>query len=153
MVVAGGGVLAVALLGIGGWYVAHTKSTEAELNEAIANYEARNQLVDVTFNVEVPANTPKEQVLYLSGDVPALGNWDAAGVPLTRSDDGKYTATVKGLQNTGEYKFKVTRGTWGTVETTQEGRDVQDRVFTAARDAKVDAVVQEWRDQGQAVPG
>jgi predicted alpha/beta superfamily hydrolase len=153
MVVAGGGVLAVALLGIGGWYVAHTKSTESELNSAISNYEARNQLVDVTFNVDVPANTPKEQLLYLSGSVPAMGNWDAAGVPLERGADGKFTATVKGLQNTGEYKFKVTRGTWGTVETTLEGRDVDDRVFVAAKNAKVDATVQEWRDHGQATPG
>src|SRR5687768_12993790 len=153
MVVAGGGVLAVALLGIGGWYVSHTRATESELNEAIAQYETRKQPVDVTFAVAVPPNTPKEQVLYLSGSVPALGNWDAAGVPLTRGADGKYTATVPALQNSGEYKFKVTRGTWGTVETTQDARDIPDRTFVAAKDAKVDVVVADWRDQGNAVPG
>jgi hypothetical protein len=107
LVVAGGGILAAALLGIGGWYVAHTRATEAELNRAIADYEKRNQPVDVTFNVTGPGHTPKEQTLYLSGSVPALGNWDAAGVPLTRTDDGRYTATVKGLQHSGEYAFKV----------------------------------------------
>ena len=153
MVIAGGGVLAAALLGIGGWYVAHTKATEAQLSRAIADYEARNQLVDVTFSVTPPPNTPKEQVLYLSGSVPALGNWDAAGVAMTRSDDGKYIATVAGLQNTGEYKFKITRGTWGTVETTKSGETIADRTFIASKDAKVDVTVEEWNDKGQAVPG
>ena len=153
MVVAGTGVLAVALLGIGGWYVAHTKATEAELSQAVATYETRNQPVEVTFNITVPENTPKQQVLYLSGSVPALGNWDAAGVPLTRTDDGRYTATVKDLQNSGEYAFKVTRGTWGTVETQQDGRDLKNHTFTAAKDAKVEVTVQDWIDHGQAVPG
>jgi predicted alpha/beta superfamily hydrolase len=152
MVVAGTGVLAVALLGIGGWYVAHTKATEAELSKAIAAYESRTP-VPLSFVVAVPENTPKDQVLYVTGSVPALGNWDAAGVPLTRGDDGKYTATVPDLLNGLEYKFKVTRGTWGTVETAQDGRDVKDRAFTAARDARIEAQVQEWRDQGKAVPG
>ena len=155
MVAAGTGVLAVALLGIGGWYVADKQATAARDREAQQRYDARSQVVDVTFTVTAPTSTPKGQVLYLSGSVPALGNWDAAGVPLAPSSDApdKYTATVPGLQNTGEYKFKVTRGTWGTVETTMEGRDIGDRVFTAAKDAKVDAYVQEWRDKGKAVPG
>src|SRR5687768_16636053 len=153
MVVAGGGVLAVALLGIGGWYVSHTRSTEAELSRAVSDYETRKQPVSVTFTVKAPANTPKEQVLYISGSVPALGNWEAAGVPLTRADDGTYTATVPDLLNGMEYKFKVTRGTWGTVETLQEGRDVQDRTFVASKDSKVEASVENWRDNGQATPG
>src|SRR5687768_6255666 len=148
MVVAGGGVLAVALLGIGGWYVSHTRATESELNEAIAQYETRKQPVDVTFSVAAPPNTPKEQILYLSGSVPALGNWDAAGVPLTRGADGKYTATVPDLLNGLEYKFKVTRGTWGTAEATPDGKESEDHTFTAAKDAKVEVAIPNWMDGG-----
>ena len=152
MVVAGGGVLAVALLGIGGWYVAHTRATEAELSRAVAAYESRTP-VPVNFVVVIPENTPKDQVLYLSGSVPALGNWDAAGVPLTRTDDGKYTATVPDLLNGLEYKFKVTRGTWGTAEATPDGKESADHTFTAAKDAKIEVAIPNWIDGGKAVPG
>jgi len=152
MVVAGGGILAVALLGIGGWYVAHTRATESELNDAVATFESRKP-VPVSFVVSPPPNTPKEQVLYVSGSVPALGNWDAAGVPLARSDDGKYTAVVPDLLNGMEYKFKVTRGTWGTAEATQDGKESDNHVFTAAKDAKVEVAIPNWIDGGKAVPG
>ena len=152
LVVAGTGVLAVALLGIGGWYVAHTKATEAELSRAVAAYESRTP-VPVNFVVSVPANTPKDQVLYVSGSVPALGNWDAAGVPLTRTDDGKYAATVPDLLNGLEYKFKVTRGTWGTAEATPDGKESDDHTFTAAKDARVEVAIPNWMDGGKAVPG
>ena len=152
MVIAGGGVLAAALLGIGGWYVAHTRATQAELNEAVAAFESRKP-VPVSFVVSVPDNTPNDHVLYVSGSVPALGNWDAAGVPLARGDDGKYTAVVGGLLNGMEYKFKVTRGTWGTAEATPEGKESQDHVFTAAKDGKVEVTIPNWIDGGKAVPG
>ena len=48
---------------------------------------------DDTLPLRLP-NTPDKQVLYVSGSVPALGNWDAAGVPLNRDESGKYTATI-----------------------------------------------------------
>lgn len=148
-----GAVLAVSLVGIGGWYVAHTRATQSDLNRAIADYETRQQKVNVTFTVAPPPNTPKEQVLYLSGSVPALGNWDAAGVALTKSPDGKYTATVSDLLNGMEYAFKVTRGTWGTVETDKDGKEIANHTFVAHKDAKVEAAIANWVDNGQAVPG
>ncbi|HYO11335.1 MAG TPA: alpha/beta hydrolase-fold protein [Tepidisphaeraceae bacterium] len=149
---AGGAVLIVALLGIFGWYVVHTRATQAELTRAVREYESRKP-VSVTFEVSVPDGTPKDQVLYLSGSVPALGNWDAAGVPLARRDDGKYAATVPDLLNGMEYAFKVTRGTWGTVEADAQGKEVVNHAFTAAPDAKVAPQVAGWMDGGKAVPG
>jgi predicted alpha/beta superfamily hydrolase len=150
---AGAGVLAVALLGIGGWYVVQTQASKAESSRADADYARMSQPVSVTFNVTAPANTPEKQVLYISGSVPALGNWDAAGVPLVRGGDGKYQATVPDLLNSMEYRFKVNRGTWGTVETDADGKDIPNHTFTASKDGKVDVTVTGWIDNGKAVPG
>ena len=150
---AGAGVLAVALLGIGGWYVVQTEASKAESSRVDADYARMSQPVAVTFNVAAPANTPAGQTLYISGSVPALGNWDAAGVPLVRGDDGKYHATVPELLNSMEYRFKVNRGTWGTVETDADGKEIANHTFTANKDGKVDVTIAGWIDNGKAIPG
>jgi hypothetical protein len=150
---AGGAVLVVALLAIAGWYVVHTQSTQAELNRAVADYDLRRQPASVEFTVTAPPNTPKDQDLYISGSVPVLGNWDAAGVRLTRGDDGKYHAAVHDLLNAMEYTFKVTRGTWSTVETDASGKTIDNRSFISGKDAKIDVAVAGWVDNGKAVPG
>src|SRR5687768_2745587 len=84
----------LCLVGIFAWYVSHTRRINAELERFVVDAQNR-KMVKVTFNVVPPDATPKDQMLYLSGSVPALGNWDAAGVPLVRRDDGKYVATAE----------------------------------------------------------
>jgi predicted alpha/beta superfamily hydrolase len=149
---AGGIILVVALLAIFGWYIVYTQSTRSELSAAIAKYESHTP-VNVTFVVTPPENTPKDQVLYLSGSVPALGNWDAAGLPLQRQTDGKYTATAPDLLNGMDYAFKITRGTWGTAESDADGKEATNHAFTASKDGKVEVTIPNWIDGGKAVPG
>src|SRR5207249_4892078 len=108
----GGAVLVVCLLAIDRWYVARVNEAQAALDQAVAEYEKHQRHVAATFIVAVPQGTPRDQALYISGCVPALGNWNAAGVPLVRGDDGAYRATVTDLLNGLEYHFKITRGTW-----------------------------------------
>ena len=153
MAAAGGVVLVAALAGIGGWYVIHTRGSAADDARAAEQYRIRSQPVAVSFVVTPPPNTPPDQGLYISGSIPALGNWDAAGVPLKKRDDGKFEATVPGLLNTMEYEFKVTRGTWGTVEADADGKDITNHTFVAKNDAKVEVAVADWLDDGKAVPG
>src|SRR4051812_11008449 len=153
MVGTGGVVLAVSLGAIGAWYLVHTRSSQAEESRAVEAYQLKSQPVAVTFNVEVPKNTPSEQVLYLSGSVPALGNWDAAGVPLKKDADGKYHATVPDLLNSMEYSFKITRGTWGSVETDANGKEIANHTLVAKKDGSVNVSVANWIDNGQSVPG
>jgi predicted alpha/beta superfamily hydrolase len=60
---------------------------------------------------------------------------------------------VPDLLNGMDYKFKVTRGTWGTAEATPQGKESQDHTFTATRDGKVEIAVPNWMDGGKATPG
>ena len=115
-------VLVVALAGILTWHTIETnqiKARMAEIEQEVAN--RKKVMVDIA--VAPPANTPKDQVLYVSGSVPSLGNWDAAGVALKPGEDGKHHAQVEVLTGL-EYAFKVTRGTWGTVEADPGGKDI-----------------------------
>src|SRR5205814_8652782 len=81
------GLFGLALLAIVGWYAWYTHQIQAKLDQFVA--EAQNKkLVPVHFTVTPPKETPADQVLYLSGSVPSLGNWDAAGLPLQLGEDG-----------------------------------------------------------------
>jgi predicted alpha/beta superfamily hydrolase len=84
--------------------------------------------------------------------VPALGNWDAAGIALERKDDGKWHTSVQVLSGI-EYTYKVTRGTWGTVETDAKGANLPDRALHVAAPQAVDVAVADWVDHGKAIPG
>jgi two-component system, OmpR family, sensor histidine kinase KdpD len=55
--------------------------------------------------------------------------WDAAGPPLSRNPDGTYTTTLD-LMTGLPQEFKVTRGTWGTVEVKADDTDIENRVIT-----------------------
>ena len=144
------GVFGLALVGIVGWYAWYTHQIQAKLDRFVE--DASNQkLVRVTFNVAAPQNTPADQVLYLSGSAPAMGNWDAAGMPLQRGDDGKYHGSAEVMSGV-EYGFKVTRGTWGTVETDAKGEEAPDHTLKVADSQAVDVAVASWRDGGKTVP-
>jgi len=123
---------------------------QANTDAFVANAE-KQKLVMVSFDVAAPPDTPKDQVIYLSGSAATLGNWDAAGLPLEKRDDGKYHGAAEVMTGV-EYRFKVTRGTWGTVETDAKGEEAADRLFRVDNTGSVDATVASWRDGGKTVP-
>jgi predicted alpha/beta superfamily hydrolase len=144
------GVFGLALVGIVGWYAWYTHQIQAKLDQFVAN--AQNQkLVRVNFDVAAPKETPTDQVLYVSGSAPTMGNWDAAGMPLQRGDDGKYHGSAE-IMSGVEYGFKITRGTWGTVETNDKGEEAPDHTVKVDDARDVDVVVASWRDGGKTVP-
>jgi predicted alpha/beta superfamily hydrolase len=143
-------VLVVTALWI--WTESESRASQAAAEANIKRMQ-QQKLVPVTFVVTVPADTPPDQLLYLSGSAPSLGAWDAAGAPLARRDDGKYVGTVE-LMTGLEHLFKVTRGTWGTVENAADGTELPNRsVVVEKENQSVDVTVARWVDEGKAVPG
>jgi predicted alpha/beta superfamily hydrolase len=144
-------LLLIGLAGIGGWTLNTTQRSRAAADQYV-QWAQNQKIVTVTFEVTVPPETPADQTLYLSGDAPEMGNWDAAGVPMHRDADGKYRATVDLLSGI-EHKFKVTRGTWGTVERGAGGAEIPDHTFTAEANGIVTSTVLTWVDGGKSIPG
>jgi len=143
-------VFVVLMAGIGVWYASSVagRADRAVTQEVLAEATRR---VPVTIEVEPPDSTPDDQVLYVAGSGP-LGEWDAAGVALQPTDDGRHAATLELIQGV-EYAFKVTRGTWGTVEVRADDQDIADRTIRAAEPKTVTVSVEAWRDKGQSIPG
>jgi len=100
----------------------------------------------ITFQVAVPESTPTADTLYLAGDHPALGGWNPAGVRLERTGPRRYETTVRLAPGTA-IEFKVTRGSWATVEKDSAGREIANRRYLVAVVDTVRAVVGAWRDQ------
>jgi predicted alpha/beta superfamily hydrolase len=138
-------LLVLALAGIGGWLLFSE-------HQSLASADAYEQWVKNQKAIPVPPETPKDQTIFLSGDSSELGNWDAAGVPLHAQSDGHYIATVTLLSGV-PHTFKVTRGTWGTVERGAGGAEIADHAFTAEAGQTVQSTVVTWVDGGKTIPG
>jgi hypothetical protein len=99
--------------------------------------------VSIEFRVKVPASTDGSESLYLSGNAEALGSWKPDGLRLDRSKDGTHGARVK-LPRGQKMEFKVTRGSWRTVERALDGNDLPNRELRVDRDAIVEIEVASW---------
>ncbi|ETT72516.1 alpha amylase, catalytic domain protein [Paenibacillus sp. FSL R7-277] len=104
------------------------------------------QADSVTFRVSVPGSTPANAPVYLTG---SFNSWNAADAAylLTRGSDGVYSITLN-LPAGSAVTYKLTRGSWGTVETVSSGADIANRTLTPAGGAQtVTLSVQRWKDQ------
>ncbi|PSR56922.1 alpha-dextran endo-1,6-alpha-glucosidase [Adhaeribacter arboris] len=92
---------------------------------------------------KIPADTPPEAHLYLVGN---FNRWQP-GVPVYRlqpQPDGTYEVTVPFMNRPVE--FKVTRGTWETVEAAEDGSDRPNRKIKLPFPPKVMVQVANWTD-------
>ena len=104
----------------------------------------------VTFVVRVPPSTPAGTALWLSGDRAELGQWSGTGLRLLPAADGTWSASLP-LPAGASFEYKVTRGSWDTVEKDSTGGEMANRRGLAAGgDDTLRIVVGAWRDQTEA---
>jgi predicted alpha/beta superfamily hydrolase len=108
---------------------------------------AEEKTVALTFDVTVPPETPANAEVWLSGNHAALGKWSGAGVRLPRTPDGRYSATVLVPANI-QLEYKVTRGSWETVEKRISGQELPNRTLNVgSRPERINISVARWADQ------
>ncbi len=99
----------------------------------------------VTFRVKVPKRTPPDAEVFITGNIDALGPWDPGKAELGRVGDGLYAITIilpPGL----DLRYKITRGTWDTVEQASGFERMPDRELSVVGDENVQVEVGAWRD-------
>jgi predicted alpha/beta superfamily hydrolase len=106
--------------------------------------------VNVTFQVTAPDSTPKDAKLYIVGDASALGSWSGPGLELKKNEK-TYDATVT-LPDTQPIEFKITRGSWETVEKNADGSELANRTVTPRPNDTIPITVARWTDDGAAAP-
>jgi predicted alpha/beta superfamily hydrolase len=108
--------------------------------------------VTIHFAVTVPPETPRYQKIFLAGDAKELGTWRAEGLELKKGDDNKYHATIR-LPGGVPIEYKVTRGSWNSVERGPDGIEIDNRTLNPTKTEAIDFAVDTWVDQGKAEPG
>lgn len=95
--------------------------------------------------LSLPANTPPESPVYITGDFNSWMPGDAT-FKLKKQSDGSYRTKVPIFGNSLEFKF--TRGNWETVEGRSSGRARFNRKFELANAAEKRIVtrIESWED-------
>jgi thiol-disulfide isomerase/thioredoxin len=101
--------------------------------------------VPVTFHIQVPESTPAGEPIYLVGNADALGNWDPKGIRLVPSSPGVYETQVRFFEGS-RIQFKITRGSWPTVEKSSAGQELANRQLLVRRRSDVNLHVARWAD-------
>jgi hypothetical protein len=100
----------------------------------------------VTITVTVPKDTDEKATLYLAGSLKEVGEWNASGVKLTRNDDGTYRFE-KDLPKGQTLEYKITGGTWETVEKDEKGQEIDNRTLNIDGDKDEKITVKSWANK------
>ena len=111
----------------------------------VLSVDARQRVVQVTFQVKVPADTPATDTLYIAGD---FQGWAPGQTPMTRID-GTWTITLP-FEDGTSIEYKYTRGTWDAVEKDDGCGEIPNRIMTAdyaeSQEQTITDTIAKWRD-------
>jgi predicted alpha/beta superfamily hydrolase len=84
--------------------------------------------------------------IHVSGNRPDLGDWDGVGQAMYRTIDGRWAARLA-LPSSTQVEYKLTRGSWETVEKGFNGVEIPNRVAVVTGDVvRTEVEVIGWRD-------
>jgi len=86
----------------------------------------------IEFQVRIKPGREQPGNVFVAGSHPQLGNWRPDGLPLTKQSDSLWVGQIEvdRKRATGQsIEFKLTRGSWGTVEKDAQGREIANRSF------------------------
>ena len=101
--------------------------------------------VALHLRVQVPAGTPAADTVFIAASAPHLGTWDADGRPLKRGGDGVWELSVP-IEAGVPLDYKITRGSWETVEKQADGSEQPNRSLTLDAEETVEFTVARWAD-------
>ena len=105
-------------------------------------------LVADTIIVTVPPETPNGDSIFIAGNIPLFGKWQANGKKLQKIDNITFRLNCR-LPRGQKIEFKCTRGTFGSVEKAKDGAERPNRqlILKDSRDRTIKIRVESWADQ------
>lgn len=103
--------------------------------------------VSITLSIKLKAKLPADEQLYITGNLPDLGDWDPAGIPLNKDSEGFYRLQISAGRGS-IIECKITRGTWKTQGIYDpEVVPPDNLVIKANKDKKINVTIIDWLDQ------
>lgn len=102
------------------------------------------QTINVKFNIKPNATLiPKRSQFYIAG---SINNWNPAdsNYRFLEMPDGHYELSL--AMPAGINEYKVTRGSWETAETKQNGQPLSNRSLMLKKDTVIDLEILQWQD-------
>lgn len=100
--------------------------------------------VRVTFKTtKIPSSKDQSTSLFLGGD---FNNWNPADKASEMMTDGAGSYLLTKSFSKGFYHFKVTRGSWQTVECTSSGKPIDNRSIDVEHDTTINLDIAGWQD-------
>jgi len=106
----------------------------------------------VKFSIHVPEATPDDATIFIAGNFHHERAWKANGVRLERNENGEYQGKLELVRGT-RFEFKITRGSWATVEKDSAGGEISNRVLEVETNEVVSITVEGWADQVRSDAG
>ncbi len=98
--------------------------------------------------VVTDCNLPGTERIYVSGNVPELGEWSPDGFPLKFGTNGTWRGDISITGGT-ILEFKITRGSWETEAVDHDGLEFPNFIFKVRNDTTVLITVPGWRDHSR----
>ena len=92
--------------------------------------------------VSVPAGTQADKI-YMAGNFNSWNPKDSLAA-FIKNSEGKFAIRFNNVENR-QYEFKFTLGSWETVETTADGKDVGNRLVKIESDTTLNFTVGGWK--------
>lgn len=96
---------------------------------------------------KIPASKSADKYLFLAGD---FNNWSPADTNWELDPDSAGEYRLQRELNNGIYHFKITRGSWQTVECSEKGMPIDNRVIRILHDTTIVLNVDGWQDNFKA---
>jgi len=90
----------------------------------------------------LPANGPANSSIFIAGNFNGWNPQDK-NFQFQKNDKGHF---IELSLNNGSYEYKITRGGWDKVESTNDGKDVGNRTLRVDANATVGIKIEGWKD-------
>ncbi|MBU0679613.1 MAG: alpha/beta hydrolase [Verrucomicrobia bacterium] len=101
--------------------------------------------IRINFRVTTPSPLSAGEQVFITGSTDSLGRWNPQGVPLHRKSDREWIGFA--LCPTAPFEFKITRGSWNSEETDQDGHPLPAQLIVTREDMNVERTVERWKDR------
>ena len=92
---------------------------------------------------QIPPSKDLSVHLFLAGD---FNGWNPADKAFELMPDSLSGYSLTRTFKPGKYQFKITRGSWLSVESTAKGGPVENRDLTLSHDTTIDLTIVAWQD-------